>query len=310
MRNRWGVEIKRGYFAWARTGRNGEREESGRVVKLDSRSDFARAYGAQITLQNDAGREFTVNSDAITQVLPPMRRTRGGVVKANPIAEARELFLYAINDAKTYRLVKEIAAGGAMTWNAIANQAARNYAADHANLRDWNKIFSVSDREVVASMLREHYAETGVVKMKRNPLSRVAIDSPSQRERTTATGKRTKRPSARLIERRVKTASTSRKGIYANPLTRVKVNSPSMATDEAPDARLLDRRKRTAKAPAGFYANPLKPSRERYHVSVMKPRDKSFQSVARFKLWEFAAAYGRALRNAHPTWTVKIEERT
>lgn len=225
MRNRWGVEIKRGYFAWARTGRNGEREESGRVVKLDSRSDFARAYGAQITLQNDAGREFTVNSDAITQVLPPMRRTRGGVVK-------------------------------------------------------------------------------------HNPLSRVAIDSPSQRERTTATGKRTKRPSARLIERRVKTASTSRKGIYANPLTRVKVNSPSMATDEAPDARLLDRRKRTAKAPAGFYANPLKPSRERYHVSVMKPRDKSFQSVARFKLWEFAAAYGRALRNAHPTWTVKIEERT
>lgn len=305
MRNKHGVEVKPGYWAWYTfAGKSYE----GRVQQTMSIAGDVHA----LILRDGrkSGQADAVRLNQVMQVLPPMRRTRGGVVKVNPIAEARELFLYAINDAKTYRLVKEIAAGGAMTWNAIANQAARNYAADHANPRDWNKIFSVSDREVVASMLREHYAETGVVKMKRNPLSRVTIDSPSQRERTTATGKRTKRPSARLIERRVKTASTSRKGIYANPLTRVKVNSPSMATDEAPDARLLDRRKRTAKAPAGFYANPLKPSRERYHVSVMKPRDKSFQSVARFKLWEFAAAYGRALRNAHPTWTVKIEERT
>ena len=261
MRNRWGVEIKRGYFAWARTGRNGEREESGRVVKLDSRSDFARAYGAQVTLLNEAGYEITVNSDSITQVLPPMRRTRGGVVKANPVGESRELFLYAISDPATYRLVKEIAAGGAMTWFAIANQAARNYAADHANPRDWNQIFSVADRQVVASMLREHYAKTGVVKMKRNPLSRVRI------------------------------------------------KSPSMATGDDPSPRLVKRRKKTARAPAGFYANPLKPSPERYHVMAKKPRSKSWESVARFKLWDFAAAYGRALHNAHPTWAVKIEER-
>lgn len=222
MRNRWGVELKKGYHAWFAWGNQRHRLD-GRIVKIDRTSDFARAYGAQVTIQS-GGAEYVVNSDEITQVLPPMRHTRGGVVKANP-------------------------------------------------------------------------------------LSRVTIDGPSQRERITERGTTTKRPSARLIERRIKTASTTRKGIYANPLKRVKVNSPSMASGDAPDGRLLDRRKRTAKAPAGFYANPLKPSAERFHVTVKKPRSSKFESVAKFKLWEFAVAYGRALRNAHPGWTVKIEER-
>ncbi len=42
----------------------------------------------------------------------------------------------------------------------------------------------------------------------------------------------------------------------ANPLTRVKVKSPSMATGAPPSKRLTKRRKATAKAPQGYYANP------------------------------------------------------
>lgn len=47
--------------------------------------------------------------------------------------------------------------------------------------------------------------------------------------------------------------------VRQNPLSRVKRNSPSMATGEAPSARLKKRRAKTAKAPAGYYANPRKP---------------------------------------------------
>lgn len=42
-----------------------------------------------------------------------------------------------------------------------------------------------------------------------------------------------------------------------NPLTRVKVKSPSMATGAPPSKRLTKRRKATAKAAPGYYANPL-----------------------------------------------------
>jgi hypothetical protein len=48
----------------------------------------------------------------------------------------------------------------------------------------------------------------------------------------------------------------------SNPLTRVKVKSPSMATKQAPSKRLVARRKSTQKAPAGYYANPVKGASE------------------------------------------------
>lgn len=42
-----------------------------------------------------------------------------------------------------------------------------------------------------------------------------------------------------------------------NPLSRVKVGSPSMLTGEAPTKRLRKRRAKTESLPAGYYANPL-----------------------------------------------------
>lgn len=50
-----------------------------------------------------------------------------------------------------------------------------------------------------------------------------------------------------------------------NPLTRVKVSSPSMATGEAPTSRLVKRRKKTERAPKGVYANPSR-SRVNWHI--------------------------------------------
>ena len=42
-----------------------------------------------------------------------------------------------------------------------------------------------------------------------------------------------------------------------NPLSRVKPNSPSMATGRPPSKRLRKRRAKTESLPAGYYANPL-----------------------------------------------------
>lgn len=64
-------------------------------------------------------------------------------------------------------------------------------------------------------------------------------------------------PSARLRKRRAKTAKAPA-GYYANPLTRVKIGSKSMATGKAPSKRLKARRTKTAKAPRGYYANPVR----------------------------------------------------
>jgi hypothetical protein len=77
--------------------------------------------------------------------------------------------------------------------------------------------------------------------------------------RTMATAK--KKPTAKQLAARKLFAARARAGTLgktrkANPLTRVKVKSPSMATKKAPTKRLTARRKATAKAPRGYYANP------------------------------------------------------
>jgi hypothetical protein len=69
----------------------------------------------------------------------------------------------------------------------------------------------------------------------------------------------TKKPSAAQIAARKKFSDIMKAGGFKkNPLTRVKKSSPSMATGKAPSTRLKKRRAKTAKAPAGYYANPAK----------------------------------------------------
>jgi hypothetical protein len=67
----------------------------------------------------------------------------------------------------------------------------------------------------------------------------------------------TKKPSAAQIAARKKFSDIMKAGGFKkNPLTRVKKSSPSIATGKAPSTRLKKRRAKTAKAPAGYYANP------------------------------------------------------
>lgn len=96
-----------------------------------------------------------------------------------------------------------------------------------------------------------------------NPTPRLTrYDQPSQRERISPrTGRPTKAPSKRLKTRRLKTHHLAPPGVWANPLTRVKLKSPAQrpaGAGEVPEkgSRLYKRRQTTAKAPPGFYANP------------------------------------------------------
>lgn len=93
-----------------------------------------------------------------------------------------------------------------------------------------------------------------------------------------------------------------------NPLTRVRVKSPSMATGAAPSKRLTKRRKATNKAPAGYYANPAKVTavaalptyypvgRVAVHVAS---RGKPGQLLAEFPKKADAVAYANAWAKAH-----------
>jgi len=102
--------------------------------------------------------------------------------------------------------------------------------------------------------------------------------------------------------------------VRQNPLTRVRVTSPSMATKQAPSKRLIKRRKATKKAPPGLYANPMPkhygdPNAKTWVlVSVKKPRSNRFTRNATFTHPEEAKLYARALHGAHPTWSIKVTD--
>ena len=81
----------------------------------------------------------------------------------------------------------------------------------------------------------------------------------------------------------------------ANPLTRVKVKSPSMATGAPPSKRLTKRRKATAKAPTGYYANP------------MSEADASFVKQARARIRELDAQVLAAIDSRDYTKADKLD---
>lgn len=119
---------------------------------------------------------------------------------------------------------------------------------------------------------------------------------------------------AKQLAWRKKFAAMAKAGAFTkrkrsrNPLTRVRVNSPSMATGDAPSKRLIKRRKKTAKAPAGYYANPRKPAG--VCVEAIKGRGSRFVRIATFPRGTVGAGmarvYARALHNAHPGWTIRV----
>lgn len=115
----------------------------------------------------------------------------------------------------------------------------------------------------------------------------VVKQNPTRKGRTMATKKR-KAPTAKQLAARERFAEAARSGAFrrkkrkVNPLTRVKPRSPSMRTGKPPTKRLRQRRAETARAPAGFYANPAHP-------------------VARYEVRKASRGVAGALLGAFPT---------
>lgn len=63
MFNRWDIEVKHGLHCDYSYGRNGTDKLTGRIQSVDSRSSFARAYGAQVKLTDG----LTIGADAISR---------------------------------------------------------------------------------------------------------------------------------------------------------------------------------------------------------------------------------------------------
>lgn len=86
-----------------------------------------------------------------------------------------------------------------------------------------------------------------------------------------------------------------------NPLSRVKLNSPSMATGEAPSKRLKKRRKATQNAPEGYYANPAAASRDFYLKGMNYVVRGNDVFLAAFPTRPQAVEYGQMLADKYPS---------
>lgn len=315
MRNRWGVDVKKGHWVRFSLPRGGQAEDN------VSRVEREPGRGYVVTLES--GR--TVALDDVSVSMGPMTVGRGGVVNQNPITEARELFLYSLNNRDIYKLSQAAAMSPRGDWGAVARLAAKEYSAEHGSgPTKWREIFSLDDTRVVASMLREHYTELGDVSA--NPTPRLKrYDQDSQREHfNPKTGKMTKRATARLKERRTQTHYNAPPGVWANPLVRVKVKSPAQRGKAAPSERLIARRKVTQKAPPGFYGNPLsivpfgqgvldtagsdtmRDFGEYFFVQWKNPGDKTWTTQRIFQLMKEAETYARAMHRNHPDSIIRV----
>lgn len=243
MRNRWGVEIKKGHWVFASGPRGGRIE--GRVVSVDRSSDMAKAYGAQVKL--DSGQ--TVGADDISQTLGPMEILDDGTVRQNP---ARHLSLswdtfgggtgaynpehnsYSARsgigtfyvdppqrrgDSWVVRFSNDLGRMEGGLWRELG--AARSAASAKKIAADWLKLQS-EESAMVSATLKEHARRS-------NPLTRVRIKSPPQRP-----AGNTSAPSKRLIARRKKTAKAA-PGVYANPVVKPIRNRKAALTHGAPD---------------------------------------------------------------------------
>lgn len=115
-----------------------------------------------------------------------------------------------------------------------------------------------------------------------------------------------KPPSKRLVKRRKLTAHAP-PGIFANPV-RVRVGDPSIATGKPPSERLKKRRRTTDRiAPAGFYANPSGyVDHSAFRVQVKESG--AWRTIAGFARIGEAKEYAKAYHAAHSSKAVRVVE--
>lgn len=139
-----------------------------------------------------------------------------------------------------------------------------------------------------------------------NPAKRRAKAKTTRARRTAVAGKFNSPslatglpPSSRLVKRRKETAHAP-PGIYANP-SRVSVNAPSMATGKRPTTRLVQRRMATDKAPWGYYANPTV-----FRVESQRVGYPGWLYRGSFPSKAAAEQYARAFHAAHSDMRVRV----
>jgi len=194
---------------------------------------------------------FTRKADAAAvmrwleeNALGPMTISRDGTVKQNPLGNLPNL-------RKRYAAV-------ILTLSDLrAEKRKRGFDPGMAGYTVPEISDLIARFQVKASDLRDAINHYGA-NMNSNPLAR--IKTPGQKSQLTG-----KKPSKRLIQRRLKTEKLDMPGVYANPKVRTKIKAESQRERFDPDigptkeasARLIKRRKLNAKmVPAGFFANP------------------------------------------------------
>lgn len=119
-----------------------------------------------------------------------------------------------------------------------------------------------------------------------------------------------KAPSPAQKRARAAFAAAAKAGLFRhkkrNPLTRVKVGSPSMSTGEAPTKRLRKRRTKTARAPAGLYANPAHDKAQLLQYFVQWENRDEWRTIAAFVIGADAKQYAKAWHALHPEKTVRV----
>lgn len=134
----------------------------------------------------------------------------------------------------------------------------------------------------------------------------------------------TKKPTAAQLAARQRFAEMARSGAFkkkatkrkANPLTRVKVNSPPQRGGEL-TPRLVKRRKATKKAPPGYYANPATFARDKsvrapdlpYVVQRWNASAGDWGSLASFAMVDYATQWAKAYHRKFPSTTVRVVDR-
>lgn len=255
MQNRWGVDVRKGHTVRFHLARGGQDEEKVQSIKREA------GRGYVVTLES--GR--TVALDDVSLSLGPMTVGRGGVVRQNPDAVHIDIGshnggrdanpaadFWHVFDAHGKVIARDLPHKTAL--GALKRIFPGVHVYSHGQTGNGRTVSYAIDAEPRHVFVTK---DADFDLRRSNPTPRLDHwEQASQRAHAGPRGGLTKKPTKRLIQRRLKTHHQPLPGVWANPLVNVKVKSPAQRGKAAPSERLMNRRKTTEKAPKGFYANP------------------------------------------------------